>query len=72
MAALVWMFLDCTDPEVARPSVLGTCTGAIAGLAAITPASGFVGPLGAFVIGTVSAIVCRFFATTVKTTYVCA
>jgi ammonium transporter, Amt family len=46
--------------------VLGAATGSIAGLAAITPASGYVGPMGAIVIGSISAVVCFYFATAVK------
>uniref|UniRef100_A0A7R9TKY3 Ammonium transporter n=1 Tax=Prasinoderma coloniale TaxID=156133 RepID=A0A7R9TKY3_9VIRI len=64
IAALVWMFLDYL--ETGKTSAIGTCTGAIAGLAAITPAAGSVGPLGGIIIGTLSAIICRFFSTTVK------
>lgn len=58
------MFLDYL--ETGKTSAIGTCTGAIAGLAAITPAAGSVGPLGGIIIGTLSAIICRFFSTTVK------
>jgi Amt family ammonium transporter len=49
-----------------KPSVLGTVTGAVAGLVAITPASGSVGVPGALVIGMVSGIVCFWSATTLK------
>ena len=52
--------------KLGRPGVLGAATGSIAGLAAITPASGFVGPVGAIAIGAVSAIVCFVFSTTIK------
>jgi Amt family ammonium transporter len=51
-AGLVWMFLSWLDH---KPSVLGIITGAVVGLVAITPASGFVTPLGAIVIGAVAA-----------------
>jgi Amt family ammonium transporter len=51
-AGLVWMFLSWLDH---KPSVLGIITGAVVGLVAITPASGFVTPLGALVIGAVAA-----------------
>ena len=44
------MFLDYL--ETGKTSAIGTCTGAIAGLAAITPAAGSVGPLGGIIIGT--------------------
>ena len=46
--------------------VLGAATGSIAGLAAITPASGFVGPLGALAIGATSGAVCFLFAAKIK------
>ena len=64
IATLVWMAIDWM--KYGKPSVLGAATGAIAGLAAITPASGAVGPLGALAIGTTSAIVCYYFATVLK------
>ncbi len=51
-AALVWMLLSWLD---GRPSTLGIATGMVVGLAAVTPASGFVSPLAAMVIGAVSA-----------------
>ena len=51
-AAVVWMFLSWRDN---KPSVLGIVTGAVVGLVAITPASGFVTPLSALVIGAVAA-----------------
>ena len=46
--------------------LLGAVTGLIAGLAAITPASGDVGPLGALVIGTASAVICQYASTKIK------
>jgi Amt family ammonium transporter len=49
-----------------KPSVLGTITGAVAGLVAITPASGFVDPAGALVIGAFGGAVCFMSAMTVK------
>jgi Amt family ammonium transporter len=49
-----------------KPSVLGIISGAVAGLVAITPASGFVGPVGALWIGAAAGIGCFFAATTVK------
>ncbi|MCA9214780.1 MAG: ammonium transporter [Planctomycetales bacterium] len=64
VATFVWMAIEWL--KLGKPSVLGAATGAIAGLAAITPASGFVGPLGAIAIGTASAIICFIFATTIK------
>lgn len=54
-AAMEWL-------KYGKPSALGTVTGMVAGLGTITPASGYVGPMGALVIGTVAGIVC-FYAT---------
>jgi ammonium transporter, Amt family len=58
--SLAWMF--CEWVRYGKPSVLGIVTGMVAGLGTITPASGFVGPLGALVIGAAAGSVC-FFAT---------
>ena len=63
-AAIVWMFTEWL--KHGKPSVLGIVTGAVAGLVAITPASGSVGPMGALVIGVVSGIVCFWGATSLK------
>jgi len=54
VAALVWMLLSWFHR---RPSVLGVATGAVVGLAAITPASGFVGPISAMIIGAVASVI---------------
>jgi ammonium transporter, Amt family len=59
-ASLAWMF--CEWARYGKPSVLGIVTGMVAGLGTITPASGFVGPMGALVIGTTAGMAC-FFAT---------
>src|SRR3954467_14517466 len=59
-ASLAWMF--CEWLRFGKPSVLGIVTGMVAGLGTITPASGFVGPIGALIIGLVAGTVC-FFAT---------
>jgi ammonium transporter, Amt family len=64
VATVVWMAIEWI--KLGRPGVLGAATGSIAGLAAITPASGFVGPFGAICIGAISAGVCFAFATAVK------
>ncbi len=66
VAALVWIFIEWI--KNGKPSALGFATGAIAGLAAITPASGWVGPLGAVVIGIVSSLVAYWAATWLKRT----
>ncbi len=58
--SLTWMF--CEWIRFGKPSVLGIVTGMVAGLGTITPASGFVGPLGALVIGVTAGLVC-FIAT---------
>jgi ammonium transporter, Amt family len=64
VAALAWMFTEWMAKG--KPSVLGIASGAVAGLVAITPASGFVGVTGAFVIGIAAGVLCFFAATTVK------
>jgi Amt family ammonium transporter len=58
--ASAWMV--CEWLRYGKPSALGIVTGMVAGLGTITPASGFVGPLGALVIGAVAGVAC-FFAT---------
>jgi len=63
-AALGWMFAEWISKG--KPSVLGIASGAVAGLVAITPASGFVGPTPAVIIGVVAGVVCYFAATTLK------
>jgi len=49
-----------------KPSLIGIVTGMVAGLASITPASGFVGPVGALIIGFLSGLVCQWFVTFIK------
>ena len=63
-AALAWMFAEWGSKG--KASLLGALSGAIAGLVAITPASGFAGPMGAIVLGLIAGVVCFFFCTTVK------
>ena len=63
-AALAWMFSEWLVAK--KPSVLGIISGAVAGLVAVTPASGFVNPTGALVIGIVAGILCYFAAVKVK------
>jgi len=55
-ASLVWMFAEWI--KYGKPSVLGIVTGMVAGLGTITPASGFVGPMGALMIGAAAGIIC--------------
>jgi Amt family ammonium transporter len=63
-AALAWMFAEWIIKG--KPSVLGIASGAVAGLVAITPASGFVGPTPAVVIGITAGVICFFAATSLK------
>ena len=63
-AALAWLFAEWGSKG--KPSLLGMVSGAVAGLVAITPASGFAGPMGALMLGLVSGVVCFFFVATVK------
>ena len=63
-AALSWMFAEWVGHG--KPSALGIASGVVAGLVAITPAAGTVGPMGALVIGLVSGVVCYFCATSLK------
>ena len=56
VASLVWIAIEWM--RFGKPSLVGVVTGAIAGLASITPASGFVGPLGAVLIGLISGYLC--------------
>ena len=63
-AGLSWMFVEWF--VVKKPSVLGILSGAVAGLVAVTPASGFVNPTGAFIIGIVAGAVCYYAAAHLK------
>jgi Amt family ammonium transporter len=63
-AAISWMLAEWIIRK--KPSVLGIISGAVAGLVAITPASGFVGPKGAIIIGLVAGAVCYWSATSLK------
>jgi len=58
-AAMEWM-------KFGKPSLVGIVTGTIAGLATITPASGFVGPVGALILGLAAGIVCQWMTTLIK------
>jgi Amt family ammonium transporter len=66
-AALTWMFVEWELKG--KPSVLGICSGAVAGLVAITPASGFVDPRGALIIGIAAGGLCYWGATGLKHTF---
>jgi Amt family ammonium transporter len=63
-AALAWMFMEWAVKG--KPSVLGIASGAVAGLVAITPASGFVMPTPAVIIGVAAGVICFFAATSLK------
>ena len=63
-AGLAWMFTEWMVAK--KPSVLGIISGAVAGLVAVTPASGFVNPTGAFIIGIAAGIICYFAAVKLK------
>ena len=63
-AAFTWMMVEWV--RHGKPSVLGIATGAVAGLVAITPASGYVGPIGALAIGFASGVLCFVAASSVK------
>lgn len=66
-ASVVWMGIEWL--VVRKSSALGIATGSIAGLAAITPASGKVGPIGAICIGATSALICWFACAKLKKTF---
>ncbi|WP_245440895.1 ammonium transporter [Mesorhizobium sanjuanii] len=63
-AGLAWMFAEWIVAK--KPSVLGIISGAVAGLVAVTPASGFVNPTGAFIIGIVAGVLCYISAVKLK------
>ncbi len=63
-AAITWVILDWILNK--KPTVIGICTAAVAGLVAITPAAGFVGVTGAVVIGILVSLVCFFMVSVVK------
>lgn len=63
-ASLVWMAIEWL--KYGKPTLVGTATGTIAGLATITPAAGSVGPLAAIIIGTLAALFCYFAVTLIR------
>jgi len=63
-AAFTWMLVEWMMRG--KPTVVGICTGAVAGLVAITPASGFVGPLGSLCIGIAAGVLCYWGCTGLK------
>ncbi len=64
VAAFTWMLVEWACRG--KPTVIGICSGAVAGLVAITPASGFVGPVGSMVIGVAAGVVCYWGVTGLK------
>ena len=64
MAAFTWMLVEWILRR--KPTVVGICSGAVAGLVAITPASGFVGPVGSLAIGVAAGIACYWGTTGLK------
>jgi Amt family ammonium transporter len=66
-AGLSWLFVEWAAKG--KPSLLGLASGVVAGLVAVTPASGFAGPMGSLVLGLVAGAVCFTFCTTVKNSF---
>jgi len=66
-AAIGWSLIEWIVRG--KPSMLGGISGVVTGLVAVTPAAGFIGPVGAIVLGFGAAIVCFFFVTTVKNSF---
>jgi Amt family ammonium transporter len=64
VAGLAWMFVEWAHRG--KPTVIGIASGAVAGLVAITPASGFVGPVGSMAIGVAAGVACYLGATSLK------
>ena len=63
-SAVTWMAAEWI--RYRRPSLIGTVTGVIAGLSAVTPASGFVGPFGGLILGVIASLVCFSFVSIIK------
>ncbi len=63
-AGLAWMLAEWVVKG--KPSLLGLCSGVVAGLVAVTPAAGFSGPMGAIILGLVAGVACFIFCTGVK------
>ena len=64
VAAFTWMLVEWAARG--KPTVIGICSGAVAGLVAITPASGFVGPVGSMAIGVAAGVFCYWGVTGLK------
>jgi Amt family ammonium transporter len=63
-AALAWLLVE--NMAKGKPSLLGAVTGAVAGLVAVTPASGFAGPMGAIVLGIAAGVICFIACSAIK------
>jgi ammonium transporter, Amt family len=63
-AGLAWMIVEFVFKW--KMSLLGLCSGVVAGLVAVTPAAGFAGPMGAAILGAVAGVICLFFCTAIK------
>lgn len=63
-ASLAWLFVEWGTKG--KPSLLGMVSGAVAGLVAVTPASGFAGPMGSIILGGFASVMCFFFVAVVK------
>ena len=66
-AAVAWSVVD--HIAKGKASLLGAASGVVVGLVAITPAAGFVGPMGGIVLGAIAALACYFFVAVVKKTF---
>ena len=65
-AALVWILLE--KLKIGKPTSIGIVTGAVAGLATITPAAGYIGPMGAIILGLVGSMTCFYSVQLIKQT----
>ena len=66
-AVLGWMFIEWLARG--KPTMLGAASGAVAGLVAITPACGFVGPMGAIILGVIAGVICFWAVTGLKSMF---
>jgi Amt family ammonium transporter len=63
-AALVWLIVE--RAKIGKPTSIGIVTGAVAGLATITPAAGYIGPMGAILLGALAGLVCFYMVLVIK------
>ncbi len=66
-AALIWILLERL--KIGKPTSIGIVTGAVAGLATITPAAGYIGPMGAIVLGLLGSMTCFYAVQLIKQTF---